>query len=186
MRRLKSSALLITGLVLAGCGGTDPPSTPGQWATAPTSAESSAADPVPTTAEPTAGQEPSTSARSSAQHPTPTTAKKPPGTTTAPKKPPPVSSKPPAKGSPVRTVPIEILNSSYADSGPGTRSQLIQECGGTLCVTIKETIEGPPNQRQDCNVNRIIQPVPLYPHDTITFVLSDPCGGFPPDPPTTS
>ncbi|MBE8522493.1 hypothetical protein ILP97_34240 [Amycolatopsis sp. H6(2020)] len=84
----------------------------------------------------------------------------------------------------MRTAPIDIVGSSYAVTGPLTRTQLAGECGGTLCVELGETVEGPPDPQVDCKVTRIIQSVPIFRGDTITFVLADPCGDFtePPEP----
>jgi hypothetical protein len=78
----------------------------------------------------------------------------------------------------VRTAPIDIVGSSYAQTGPLTKAQLKEECGGTPCVEIGETVEGPPDPDLDCKVKRIIQSVPIYRGDKITVVLSDPCGDF--------
>ncbi|WP_086853763.1 hypothetical protein [Amycolatopsis kentuckyensis] len=85
----------------------------------------------------------------------------------------------------MRTAPIDIVGSSYAQTGPLTRTQLEAECGGSLCVTLGTTVEGPPDPQLDCKVKRIIQAVPLYRGDTITFVLADPCGDFTEPPPPT-
>ncbi|HET6708279.1 hypothetical protein [Amycolatopsis sp.] len=78
----------------------------------------------------------------------------------------------------MRTAPIDIVGTSYAALGPVTEAQLTDECGGTLCVTLETTIEGPPDPQLDCKVKRIVQAVPIHRGDTITFVLSDPCGDF--------
>ncbi|WP_410566537.1 hypothetical protein [Amycolatopsis sp. cmx-4-61] len=181
MRRIPRPTALALGLLVAGCGGPGP--APGTPVSVPTEAgtgiatTASAGEPAATSTPPTST--PPTSAAgptASASRPTaaPTTAK----TSRKPPKVAPTTAKPPAKGSPVRTAPIDIVGSSYAETGPLTRAQLADECGGTLCVTIRETVEGPPDPNQDCTVKRIVQSVPIYRGDTITVVLTDPCGGF--------
>jgi hypothetical protein len=182
MRRIPGPLGLALGLLVACCGGPAPPGTPTPLSTG-TATTASAAEsatggsgPAPTAAP---GSSPGTVVSRTAGASTAKTSRKPPAPKSAP-----TTAKPPAKGSPVRTAPIEIIGTSYAALGPVTEAQLADECGGTLCVTLRETIEGPPDPKQDCTVKRIIQSVPIYRGDTITFVLSDPCGDFtePPEP----
>lgn len=185
MRRACGAAALMVVLASTGCGGPGPLGSP-LSRTSPGSVATSA------TAAPSAGTTssagPSTatdgSSTRSGRATTPTTSKTrvstaPPAGSTAP------PAKPPAKGSPVRIDPIDIQGSPYGTTGPLIRAELADECGGTLCVTIRETVGGPASPQQDCTVNEIIQPSPLYRGDTVTFVLSDPCGDFTEPPPSS-
>ncbi|WP_410597535.1 hypothetical protein [Amycolatopsis sp. lyj-23] len=177
MRRIPGPTALAIGLLVAGCGGPapGPPVSAPAGTAAGIATTASAVDPAVTSATqatPTSAAGPSAPASRATGAPTSAkTSRKPPKVT-------PTTAKPPAKGSPVRTAPIDIVGSSYAQTGPLTRAQLADECGGTLCVTIRETVEGPPDPNQDCTVERIVQSVPIYRGDTITVVLTDPCGGF--------
>ncbi|MGW5745102.1 hypothetical protein [Amycolatopsis sp. NPDC003861] len=182
MRRIAGPIGTALALLLAGCGTPEPPGTPDP----PPSASTGAAT-TDSPGEPPTGSGPSATAAAPATPPSRTTTGSSPAKT-SPRKPPTppkvTTAKPPAKGSPVRTAPIEIIGTSYAALGPVTEAQLADECGGTLCVTLRTTVEGPPDPQLDCKVVRIIQSVPIYRGDTITFVLADPCGDFtePPQP----
>ncbi|MEU0531402.1 hypothetical protein [Amycolatopsis tolypomycina] len=168
MRRITGPIGLALGALVAGCGSTGPPEPPTSLVTG-TATTASASEPPASSAGPAPGSSPAVAtSRTAAQ----TTRRPPPSKST------PTTAKPPAKGSPVRTAPIDIVGSSYAETGPLTKAQLTDECGGTLCVEIAETVEGPPDPDQDCEVKRIIQALPIYRGDTITVVLSDPCGDF--------
>lgn len=84
--------------------------------------------------------------------------------------------KPSAKGSPVRKEAIERVGRSYAEH-PTIKETLAQACGGKLCITVREVIDGPPTDPEiDCEILRINQSPPFYRGDTITVVLADPCG----------
>lgn len=184
MRRIAGPIGTALALLLAGCGTPEPPGTPGT--PGPPPSVSTGAATTASTGEPPTGSGPPTTAggpttppsRTTGSSPAKTSARKPP---TPPKV---TTAKPPAKGSPVRTAPIDIIGTSYAALGPVTEAQLADECGGTLCVTLRTTVEGPPDPQLDCKVTRIIQSVPIFRGDTITFVLADPCGDFtePPQP----
>ena len=178
MRRISGTIGLVLGLLVAGCGTPAPPGTPPPVPTG-TATTASSAEPLTGATVPTSTAGPATSTSPTAGSSTAKTSRKPP-----PPKFTPTTAKPPAKGSPVRTAPIEIIGTSYAALGPVTEAQLAGECGGTLCVTLGTTVEGPPDPQLDCKVKRIIQSVPIYRGDTITFVLADPCGDFtePPQP----
>ncbi|MGW4057047.1 hypothetical protein ACWEGE_02140 [Amycolatopsis sp. NPDC004747] len=182
MRRIPASIGPALALLVVGCGSPQPPGTPEpppSLSTGAATTASAGAPPVHSAASTTAtGPADPVSRTSGSTTAKPTTGKPPtpPKITTA---------KPPAKGSPVRTAPIDIIGTSYAALGPVTEAQLADECGGTLCVTLGTTVEGPPDPKQDCTVKRIIQSVPIYRGDTITFVLSDPCGDFTPPPEPT-
>lgn len=179
MRRISGTAGLALGLLVAGCGSPGPPepTTPITTGTATTASPSE--PPTGSTAPATTTGRASSASRTAGSATAKTSGKPPAARST------PTTAKPPAKGSPVRTAPIDIISTSYAALGPVTEAQLTDECGGTLCVTMRETIEGPPDPKQDCTVKRIIQSVPIYRGDTITFVLSDPCGDFTEPPPPT-
>lgn len=178
MRRISGPALGL-GLLVAACGGPAPPGTTTPPIATGTATTASSSEPPTGSTVPASASGPASPTSRTAGPSTTKTSRKPPSTRPAP-----TTAKPPAKGSPVRTAPIEIIGTSYAALGPVTEAQLADECGGTLCVTLGTTVEGPPDPNQDCTVKRIIQSVPIYRGDTITFVLSDPCGGFtePPQP----
>ncbi len=181
MRRIAGPIGTALALVVAACGSPEPPGAPEP----PPSVTTGAATTTSAGAPPTGSGTPATAtgpaasaSRTTGASTAKTSTRKPP---TPPKA---TTAKPPAKGSPVRTAPIDIIGTSYAALGPVTEKQLAGECGGTLCVTLRTTVEGPPDPKLDCKVTRIIQSVPIYRGDTITFVLADPCGDFtePPEP----
>lgn len=173
--------------LLAACGSPEPPGTPEPPPSVSTGAATTAsAGRLSTSPGPTTGPAASASAATGSSSAKTSTGKpptaKPPTPPTPPKA---TTAKPPAKGSPVRTAPIDIVGSSYAQTGPLTEAELADECGGSLCVTLRTTVEGPPDPQVDCKVERIVQTVPIYRGDTITFVLTDECGGFTEPPPPT-
>ena len=176
MRRIPGTIGLALGLLVAGCGGTGTPEPPASLATGTATTASAVEPPAGSTAPSSATRSAASASRTagSSSSAARTTGKPPPRKST----PAPTTAKPPAKGSPLRSAPIEIIGTSYAALGPVTEAQLKDECGGTLCVTMLVQVEGPPDPDQDCTVKRIIQSVPIYRGDTITFVLSDPCGDF--------
>ncbi|MEU4250304.1 hypothetical protein AB0F15_23115 [Amycolatopsis sp. NPDC026612] len=184
MRWIAGTIGLVLGVLAAGCGGPSPPeprtSLATDTATTASASSASSAEPPAGSTGPTSAAGPATSASRPAGSTSKTTRKPPP-----PAKSTPTTAKPPAKGSPVRTAPIDIVGSSYAQTGPLTKAELADECGGTLCVTVADTVEGPPDPDLDCKVKRIIQQVPIYRGDTITVVLADPCGDFTEPSPTT-
>jgi hypothetical protein len=104
----------------------------------------------------------------------------PPTATSPAPKPPPRPKPPSAKGSPLNILPIDIKGSSWAETGAATLEKLREGCGdGTLCVSVLTPTD--PNAEVDpqidCQVLEISNPNPPLRGGTMTFTLSDPCGG---------
>ncbi|MDX3189868.1 hypothetical protein PV458_15800 [Streptomyces sp. MN03-5084-2B] len=169
LRRIPGTIGLALGLLVAGCGGTGTPEPPASLATGTATTASAVEPPAGSTA-------PSSAARSAAS-----------------------ASRTAGSSSSAAGAEVDARADDGQAAGEGVARALRAHrdhrhvvrraragdggaadgrMRGTLCVTMLVQVEGPPDPDQDCTVKRIIQSVPIYRGDTITFVLSDPCGDF--------
>lgn len=80
-----------------------------------------------------------------------------------------------AKGSPLDIPTFAVTGVPYAENRDYIEGEIARACGGSRCVAVKLVYSPGTPESENCTVDTIDQPKPIYAGDTITFTLGEPC-----------